>query len=99
MEAPPFDQTATDGDSGSRLTHDHGPIVTRSWPDRGENHGLFEANLKPNPGSFHADREATMSPQGIAPTDQQNRLHDRFNDPRNRAKFLFKTRCNSLFVF
>ena len=41
VEAPPFDQTAIDGDSGSRLTHDRGPIVTQSWPDRGENRGPF----------------------------------------------------------
>ena len=41
VEAPPFDQTATDGDSGSRLTRDNGLIVTRAWPDCGKNRGLF----------------------------------------------------------
>ena len=29
VEAPPFDHTAIDGDSGSRLTHDRGPIVAK----------------------------------------------------------------------
>ena len=48
VESPPVDQMATDGDPGSRSTHDRDPIMARLWPDRGKNCGLFEAKIEAN---------------------------------------------------
>ena len=55
-----YHQTACIGGSRPRSTHDRVLIVVRSWP--------FKRKIGV---SYHADPEATMSPQGIAPTTHQ----------------------------
>ena len=46
MESSPSIKTTTDGDLGSWLTHDRGPIVTRSWRKTWSFWGYFEAKSK-----------------------------------------------------
>ena len=50
VESPPWDHTATDGESRPRSTHDRGPIASRSWPD----HGAIVARSWRDRGSFEA---------------------------------------------
>ena len=72
-----------------RSTPDRGPIVARSWPDRGEKRGpivvVLEAKLKPS----HRGIQATSHAYGIAPSTPRNRFHNRANYPRSSDPFSF----------
>ena len=75
-----------------------GPIVARSWPDRGGNRGYLEAKLKPNSHRFVAE----IKPR-FMPTESPRRRHQTASTIASIAhvfepNFLFKKRCSfSLF--
>ena len=70
-----------------RSTPDRGPIVARSWPDRGEKRGpivvVLEAKLKPSRRGIQAMSHA----HGIAPSTLTNCFHNRVNYPRSLDRF------------
>ena len=84
-------------EDGTRRGHDRGSIASRSWSDR----CLIATTIKRDRGVYWSENQAKItansgaskSPEGTAPTTPANRLHDRSNDPRIRAKVLFKKAC------
>ena len=87
VESPPFEQTMIVEASMPRSTPDRGPIVARSWPDRGEKRGpivvVLEGKLKPSRRGI----QATSHAYGIAPSTPRNRFHNRANYPRSSDQF------------
>ena len=76
--------------------HDRGPIVARSWCDRGL---IFEAKSTQqtaNSGPIHRDIEAMFHAHRIAPSTLQIRAHEPLHHPRPSGQFSSLKACISL---
>ena len=81
---------------GSRSWPDRGPIVARSWCDRGL---IFEAKSTQqtaNSGPIHRDIEAMFHAHRIAPSTLQIRAHEPLHHPRPSGQFSSLKACISL---
>ena len=76
--------------------HDRGPIVARSWCDRGL---IFEAKSTQqtaNSGPIHRAIEAMFHAHRIAPSTLQIRAHEPLHHPRPSGQFSSLKACISL---